>query len=71
MHPQLSWIEQLPSKQQVNGSNPFGCTKTKKMEDVFEQQHYDFINSEDYFQFMKEFFEYEEKEALYSEINEL
>jgi hypothetical protein len=39
------------------------------MEDVFEQQHYDFINSEDYFLFMKEFFEYEEKEALYSEIN--
>ena len=41
------------------------------MEDVFEQQHYDFINSEDYFQFMKEFFEYEEKETLYSEIKEL
>ena len=48
-----------------------GVLKQKKMEDVFEQQHYDFINSEDYFQFMKEFFEYEEKETLYSEIKEL
>ena len=41
------------------------------MENVFEQQHYDFINSEDYFQYIKEFFEYEEKEALSSEIKEL
>lgn len=37
------------------------------MEDIFEQEHYDFINSEDFFQFMREMFEYEEKEALYSE----
>ena len=41
------------------------------MGDVFEQEHYEFINSEDFFQFMKEMFEYEEKEALYSEIKEL
>jgi len=39
--------------------------------DVFEQQYYEFINSEYFFQFMKEMFEYEEKEALYSEIKEL
>ena len=39
------------------------------MEDIHQQIHEEFINSEDYFQFMKEFFEYEEKEALYSEIN--
>ena len=39
--------------------------------DVFEQEHYEFINSEDFFQFMKEMFEYEEKEALSSEIKEL
>ena len=26
MHPQLRWIEQLPSKQQVLGSTPNGCT---------------------------------------------
>ena len=37
------------------------------MEDVFEQQHYEFINSEDYFQFIKEMIEYEEKIALFSE----
>jgi hypothetical protein len=41
------------------------------MEDIFEQQHYEFINSEDYFQYIKEMFEYEEKEALSSEIKEL
>jgi hypothetical protein len=41
------------------------------MGDVFEQEHYEFINSEDFFQFMKEMFEYEEKEALYSDLNEL
>ena len=39
--------------------------------DIFEQQHYEYINSEDFIQFMKEMFEYEEKEALYSEIKEL
>ena len=39
--------------------------------EVFEQQHYEYINSEDFFQFMKEMFEYEEKEALSSEENEL
>jgi len=41
------------------------------MEDIFEQQHYEFINSEDYFQYIKEmieYFEYEEKLALQSEI---
>jgi hypothetical protein len=37
------------------------------MEDIFEQQHYEFINSEDYFQYIKEMFEYEEKLALQSE----
>ena len=37
------------------------------MEDIFEQQHYEFINSEDYFQFIKEMFEYEEKNAFFSE----
>ena len=37
------------------------------MEDVFEHQHYEFINSEDYFQFIKEMFEYEEKNAFFSE----
>ena len=37
------------------------------MEDVFEQQHYEFINSEDYFQFIKEMFEYEEKITFFSE----
>ena len=37
------------------------------MEEIFEQEHYDFINSEYFFQFMKEMFEYEEKEALSSE----
>jgi hypothetical protein len=41
------------------------------MEEIFEQQHYEFINSEDFFQFMKEMFEYEEKEALYSDLNKL
>ena len=41
------------------------------MEDIFEQQHYEYINSEDFFQFMKEMFEYEEKEALSSEKKEL
>ena len=35
--------------------------------DVFEQDHYEFINSEYFFQFMKEMFEYEEKEVLSSE----
>ena len=65
---QLSWIEQLPSKQQVSGSNPERITKILIMElDIFEQEHYEFINSEDFFQFMKEMFEYEEKEALSSE----
>jgi radical SAM superfamily enzyme len=48
-----------------------GLLKKIIMEDIFEQEHYDFINSEDYFQYMKEFFEYEEKEALSSELNEL
>ena len=38
------------------------------MGDVFEQEHYEFISSEHFFQFMKEMFEYEEKEALSSEI---
>ena len=38
------------------------------MEDIFEQQHYEFINSEDYFQYIKEMFEYEEKLTLQSEI---
>lgn len=38
------------------------------MEDIFEQQHYEFVNSEDYFQYIKEMFEYEEKLALQSEI---
>ena len=37
------------------------------MEDIFEQKHYEFINSEDYFQYIKEMFEYEEKLALQSE----
>jgi len=37
------------------------------MEDIFEQQHYEFISSEDYFQYIKEMFEYEEKLALQSE----
>jgi hypothetical protein len=37
------------------------------MEDIFEQQHYEFINSEDYFQYIKEMFEYEEKLTLQSE----
>ena len=41
------------------------------MEDVFEQQHYEYINSEDFFQFMKEMFEYEEKEALSSLLQSL
>ena len=48
-----------------------GVLKQNNMEDVFEQQHYEYINSEDFFQFMKEMFEYEEKEALSSEENEL
>lgn len=48
-----------------------GLLKKIIMEDIFEQLHYDFINSEDYFQYMKEFFEYEEKEALYLDSNEL
>ena len=52
-------------------NNSYYRTKKIIMEDIFEQQHYDFINSEDYFQYMKEFFEYEEKEALSSELNEL
>jgi hypothetical protein len=37
------------------------------MEDIFEQLHYEFTNSEDYFQYIKEMFEYEEKLALQSE----
>ena len=48
-----------------------GVLKQNNMEDIFEQQHYEYINSEDFFQFMKEMFEYEEKEALSSEENEL
>lgn len=39
--------------------------------DIFEQDHYNYINSEDFINFMKEMFEYEEKEALYSEENDL
>jgi hypothetical protein len=35
--------------------------------DIFEQDHYNYINSEDFIHFMKEMFEYEEKEALSSE----
>ena len=31
--------------------------------DIFEQDHYNYINSEDFINFMKEMFEYEEKEA--------
>ena len=41
------------------------------MEDIHQQIHDEFINSEDFIQFMKEMFEYEEKEALSSEIKEL
>jgi hypothetical protein len=37
------------------------------MRDIFEQDHNEFINSEDFFQFMREMFEYEGKETLSSE----
>ena len=37
------------------------------MEDVFEQQHYEFINSEEFITYIKEMFEYEEKIAFFSE----
>jgi len=38
------------------------------MEDIHQQIHEEFINSEDYFQYIKELFEYEEKLTLQSEI---
>jgi hypothetical protein len=37
------------------------------MEYIHQQIHEEFINSEDYFQYIKEMFEYEEKLALQSE----
>jgi hypothetical protein len=37
------------------------------MDDIFEEIHNEFINSEDYFQFIKEMFEYEDKIAFFSE----
>ena len=38
MHPQLSWIEQQPSKLSVIGSNPIGCTKITDMKEYFDER---------------------------------
>lgn len=34
------------------------------MEDIFQQLHEEFINSEDYFQYLKELDEYEQKDEI-------
>ncbi len=44
---------QLPSKQQTTGSNPVGCTKTKTMEEILELIHNEFIESEEYYVFLR------------------
>lgn len=38
--------------------------KLDKMEDIFEEIHYDFINSDDYFYFIKEMIEYDYENSL-------
>ena len=37
------------------------------MEDIFEEIHNEFINSEEFITYIKEMFEYEEKIAFFSE----
>ena len=67
MHPQHNWIMQLPSKQQTTGSNPVGCTKTKTMEEILELIHNEFIESEEYYVFLRRL--EEEKEEIYKKNN--
>ena len=53
MVPQLNWTEHRPSKARVEGSNPSGITKTKIMEEILELIHNEFIESEDYYVFLR------------------
>ena len=41
--------------------------KIKNMEDIFEEIHNEFINSEEFITYIKELNEYEEKIAFFSE----
>ena len=55
---------QLTSNEQIPGLNPGGTTNNYIMEEVFEEQHNEFILSDDFINYLKEIDIYSEKHLV-------